>query len=192
MQALAMAGIGFLVVTSPVTVMLGAARFRGRPSTSLWCVEVLFVAAAVLVLGITLWGARENGSASPAERLDLNPFSHSPVVSAWATQWLGNLALGVPAGVLGAARFPVLRQWQVSALLGTSIFLFIEVAQFVMDAGRVASVQDLLLGSTGWTLGSLACGRFVAWTRQSTGSHRPRHLARLLAGTRQPAVDGRK
>ncbi|MGW6728536.1 VanZ family protein [Nocardia sp. NPDC055029] len=99
-----------------------------------------------------------------------------------------NLVLFVPLGFLLPLRFPrlsgALRMTGVGALLSATL----EVAQYVLDLGRVSSVDDVLMNAAGAGVGALLATVHVA-RRESGYSHSDRVLTQLESVT---SVGGRR
>jgi glycopeptide antibiotics resistance protein len=70
----------------------------------------------------------------------------------------GNLAAFAALGSLAPVRWP-LRLWQV-AVLGAVCSVTVESLQFLLDLGRVASVDDVLLNTGGAVLAALLSHRW--------------------------------
>lgn len=109
------------------------------------------LALASLTLRPMPLGGRSTSLVPLSDVMDL--LTGSVDVSVPATQILGNIALFVPFGLLAPLAFG----WAVgrTLLATTSIALGVEVLQFVMATGRVASIDDVLLAALGGGLGAL-------------------------------------
>ncbi|MEV0062270.1 VanZ family protein [Nocardia sp. NPDC050718] len=89
-----------------------------------------------------------------------------------------NLILFVPLGFLLPLRFPrlagVLRMTAVGALVSTTL----ELLQYVLELGRVSSIDDVLLNAAGAGLGAALAAVHVA--RRESGSARSDRVLRRL------------
>lgn len=85
--------------------------------------------------------------------MDLNPFSGNFDTAAMRRQLAGNVLLPTPVAVLATLRFGHLRIVWVRTVVGLALMLALEAAQYVVG-GRVASLQDVLAGTVGWTAAS--------------------------------------
>lgn len=107
----------------------------------------------------------------------------------------GNLMLLLPLGMLAPLRLGWFQHIGRAALSGLLLSCGIEIAQFFLIPGRVASTDDIVLNTTGAAVGALltiAPGRiraaFATTEHRITGdlrthpaTHRPRRLARQRA-----------
>ena len=117
--------------------------------------EVAFIGGIIGLIGVSLFGR-----IGPDRALDLNPFSGNLESTASRSQMIGNLLLPLPVGIIAAARWPRQRRLLTSAASGFGVLLALETMQFVMG-GRVAALQDVLLGGTGWAIGSVLVSAFL-------------------------------
>ncbi len=83
-------------------------------------------------------------------------------LGAVVVQVVGNLAVFAAFAVLAPVRWP-LRLWQVAAIAAVGS-VTVESLQFLLDLGRVASVDDVLLNTGGAVLAALIARR---WHRKS-------------------------
>jgi glycopeptide antibiotics resistance protein len=79
----------------------------------------------------------------------------------------GNVLLFAPIGSLVALRLPRVRSLGMAAIVGAVASTAVEVAQYVMDQGREASVTDVLLNTAGVMLGFVFARALVARRRSS-------------------------
>ncbi|WP_436775732.1 VanZ family protein [Yinghuangia sp. YIM S09857] len=90
-----------------------------------------------------------------------------------------NLAVFVPLGFLLPLRCPAFAGAARMALVGAAASLALETAQYVLDMGRVSSVDDVLMNAAGAAAGALLSQVHVA-RRESARSYGDRIAARLL------------
>jgi hypothetical protein len=116
---------------------------------------VLVAALLVLVWGVAVAYMTLRTGTGLGVRLNLLPLLFDGRAS--AVDAVLNVFVFVPLGLLAAAAGIRFRALLPGALV---ITLSIEVAQFVMDAGRTADVNDLITNAAGaclgWALGALA------------------------------------
>jgi glycopeptide antibiotics resistance protein len=153
------------IVVGVVVAWLAA---RGRPrDLRRMIVDASLVAAAAAALVLTL---------APAEppsdrRLDLVPFRELQPVGydhpSALLEMTGNVLLFAPIGSLVALRLPRVRSLGMAAIVGAVASTAVEVAQYVMDQGREASVTDVLLNTAGVMLGFVFARALVARRRSS-------------------------
>lgn len=70
----------------------------------------------------------------------------------WIRQFVGNLLLLLPVGLLGPIAFPLLNGWARVSLVAFALSVAIEVAQLWIP-NRMADVDDVLLNVAGALLG---------------------------------------
>jgi hypothetical protein len=137
-------------------------RRVGVAAAGLWfaavCLITLHPRPAILTV---------DGSTRP---VDLVPFRSvydllfSADANTSAGQVLGNLVLFAPIGVLAPIIWPVARAAGRNALLtGVGLAVLIEVSQWAMASGRVASIDDVLLAGVGTCLGYLLGAPAMSW-----------------------------
>jgi glycopeptide antibiotics resistance protein len=153
----------FLWLTGTIVLLSGVlAWWRARrlgwpsalratlPDTTLL---VALAAIAVLTLGQPL--------DPQVERVNLIPFRDllwaldgqvEPAVA--VTELVANVLLFVPLGSALAMRHPLASVWRIAGV-AAGVSLVVEVAQAVMDTGRLADVTDVLANTAGAILGAL-------------------------------------
>lgn len=89
-----------------------------------------------------------------------------------------NLVLFVPLGFLLPLRFPRVSGVGRMAAVGALVSATLEVLQYVLELGRVSSVDDVLLNAAGAGIGAALARRHVA-RRESGSSRSDRVLVRL-------------
>ena len=153
----------FLILVIPG--LLGLVLFRrrqvsrGRAERLLPGPLVLNVALACALLGVALitLSARPYGSDG---RLDLIPFH--PLWTALTGQidasrvvatFGANIVLFVPLGFLLPLRWPRLDGWPSIVFATAFISALIETAQYLMNIGRVAQLDDVIFNALGGLLG---------------------------------------
>ncbi len=140
-----------ILVAAPLCLGLLMMRRRQRAPMARSLSEALLLISVVAVLAVTLLPA-----VGPPERsVEWIPFTDL-TSSARRTQVVLNLALLFPTGILLVIALPTTRSLTrvLSAALGLP--LLIEITQATLPLGRVASTEDLILGSTGLLLGGLS------------------------------------
>lgn len=151
-----------------------------RPSALAVIARVLLV-PYTLILALIVWlpdaqAARVTGlvgrlAHSLANRLDL-----SPTTTYTAFEFLANIALFIPFGILLAVGWKRLKTWQL-ALLGLATSALIEGVQLFLPT-RFSTVSDLIANTAGAVIGCLAI-RVIGW------------LASVPAPTRRPMTTAR-
>ena len=145
---------------------IAAARRRDRLRPSI--VATALAAWLVALLFMTL---RPAGS---TVRINLVPDLGGTDFSAFDT--LANVAVFVPVGlILAAAGWTVLR----AVALGAGVSLSIEIAQYLVDVGRAADVNDLITNTAG-----AALGWTIGWAIQAGRRERARRTARSSSRAR--------
>ncbi|MFH8337041.1 VanZ family protein [Streptomyces sp. AM6-12] len=126
------------------------------------CAFVLMVAFAVVLAKLTL--APSPASVSLAHS-NLHPgrsiraYLDAPGLRDAVKQIGGNIALGVPFGVLVPVLAPGARGiWRV-LLLTACVMLLVELAQGALITGRAFDVDDVILNTSGALIGYLLVGR---------------------------------
>jgi hypothetical protein len=80
-------------------------------------------------------------------------------------QVLGNLLVLAALGLFGPIRYPALRSVPAVGLVAAGVSTLIELSQYALDLGRVASIDDVLLNTTGATVAALLS--WPAWHRRA-------------------------
>lgn len=114
----------------------------------------------------------------------LRLYLHQPSVRDAVKQIGGNVALGVPFGVLLPILVPKARGPLRVLLVTGLVMLLVELAQGTLVEGRSFDIDDVILNTTGALLGYLLLGR-----RISRAVHPPRrHWWQRRARTAKPAA----
>ncbi|MFF7850872.1 VanZ family protein [Streptomyces sp. NPDC007910] len=123
--------------------------------------------ALVPFLLVTLahgYGTENRISAVPLrEILDASAHADVDLSDARAVNLVGNVLLLVPFGTAAAFVWPGRRRVLKTALTGAALSVTVEVAQYALSLGRVTSVDDVLLNTSGAALGAVLVRR---WTRR--------------------------
>lgn len=169
---------GFLGLAGMVALLSGAlAWWRARrlgwraalgatlPDTTLL---VALAAIAALTLGRPL--------DPQVERVNLIPFRDllwaldgqaQPAVA--VMELVANVLLFVPLGSALAARHPRASTWWVAGV-AAAVSLAVEVAQALMNTGRLADITDVLANTTGGVLGAMLWAAIGSGDRPSAGT----------------------
>ncbi|WP_240450078.1 VanZ family protein [Streptomyces sp. S1] len=163
------------VCLTALAAAIGAHRARreaGRPPTAdRGRGRAVFAAVALLALVpfllVTLahgYGTENRISAVPLrEILDASAHADVDLSDARAVNLVGNVLLLVPFGTAAAFVWPGRRRVLKTALTGAALSVTVEVAQYALSLGRVTSVDDVLLNTSGAALGAVLVRR---WTRR--------------------------
>lgn len=151
------AAVALLILVSPAFTLgwwWRSRQLRGTvPKPELTALlEVLLVASVIGIAGVSLFG-----QIGDRRVLDLNPFGGRFDSAAMRRQLIGNVLLPTPVAVFATSRFGRLRTMWAQALIGFGLMFALEGAQYVVG-GRVASLQDVLAGTLGWTAASWLTG----------------------------------
>ena len=129
-------------------------RLRVRSALARSALDVAIAWTVVAMLVVAFYGY---GTGAPTgERVQLVPlqefFGEQPTAVSWLL--LGNILLYLPIGLFVALRMP---RWSVVQITigAATASLLVEIAQFIADDGRVASVDDVLLNTLGALIGAL-------------------------------------
>lgn len=83
-----------------------------------------------------------------------------------------NLIVFLPLGFLLPLRLPRFGGVRRMFLFGAALSALLETAQYVLDLGRVSSIDDVLMNAAGAAIGAwLARGPFAHWTAPSDSPH---------------------
>jgi glycopeptide antibiotics resistance protein len=129
-------------------------RSRRVPPATKAMAEAGFLLSTCGVLMVTLLP-----TPGPGNVIEWVPFSDLSS-SARRAQIVANLLLLAPSGFLGVIAFSSLKTRKTLVLFAVITSLSIETAQWLMPLGRVASVEDVLLG-TASLLGGGSLGVFA-------------------------------
>lgn len=105
-------------------------------------------------LAVLLAGTLSGGRSDDALPFDLNPFTMNDPLRVVAAEWLLNVALFVPLGIL----FPLLLQRRrvvTTVAVGAVLSLLVELTQFTFQLNRDPSVTDIICNTVGAFLGTL-------------------------------------
>jgi glycopeptide antibiotics resistance protein len=153
----------FLLVVVPALLILLLYRVtlvrRGRSDKLLPRRLVLNVALACTILGVFLitLTARPYGSDGRTDLIPFHPLwtaltgeiDASRVVATFGA----NILLFVPLGILLPLKWPRLDHPVTATLITAGLSAAIEVAQYYMNAGRVAQVDDVIFNALGGLIG---------------------------------------
>ncbi|MFB7511998.1 VanZ family protein [Streptomyces sp. NPDC056144] len=148
------------------------------------------VAFAVVLARLTL---EASPASAPLTHSNLTPgrsieaYLTRPAFLDTVKQLGGNIALGVPFGILLPLLSRKARGFLRVALLTAATMLFVELVQGALVTGRAFDVDDVLLNTTGALLGYLAVGRRLG--RAVHPRTRPRWWQRRRPA-RTPAAPG--
>lgn len=152
----------------PVLVILlaGVRRRLGHSHRSAWRTAALDVGLAYSTI-VPIWLTMVPGG-NPG--LVLHPWTDIPTMPHDAL--LGNLLLLAGIGFFGPMRFRLMASVTRTTLLAMTMSCAIEVCQYTLPIGRVASIDDVILNTSG-----AATAAIVAWPwwqrrRKVTGSGR--------------------
>ena len=129
-------------------------RLRVRAAVARSALDVAIAWTVVAMLVVAFYGYGE--AAASGDRVQLVPlqefFGDQPTAISWLL--FGNVLLYVPIGLFVALRVP---RWSVLQITigAAAASLLVEIAQFIADDGRVASVDDVLLNTLGGLIGAL-------------------------------------
>jgi glycopeptide antibiotics resistance protein len=142
----------------PVAVLLG---WRALPR---WRAEILIVA------GTLPWLVMAFAPQPAPSAIDLVPLNDLATQAADApavlvAQVVGNLLFLAAFGFVAPIRWPGLAGPVRLLAAGAALSTAIEVIQYVLDVGRVSSMDDVLINATGALLAGLASRRWWAITR---------------------------
>lgn len=130
------------------------AAARGRRRTLLLAVAT---AAYLVVLARLTLAADDAAGAGGILKAWAEAFFATPWTR-WITfellEFIANIALFVPAGLLGALWLG--RRWWLAIPIGFAISAAIETTQALTLAGRVADVRDLVSNTAGTAIGTFA------------------------------------
>jgi glycopeptide antibiotics resistance protein len=164
-------GAGKSVTT--VTTRNGRAADQGRPPVAppaTVTVRVLVMLAAfVVMVGFAVVLARLTLSPSAASvdlaHTNMRPgasirdYLDQPEFRDTVKQLGGNIALGVPFGVLLPVVWPRARGLLRAAVVTAAVMILVEVAQGLLVEGRAFDIDDVILNTAGSILGYLLLGR---------------------------------
>ncbi|WP_053648239.1 MULTISPECIES: VanZ family protein [unclassified Streptomyces] len=175
------------VCLTVIAVVIGARRARREaehpPYAGRGRSRAVFAAVALLALVpfllVTLshgYGTEGRISAVPfREILDASAHADVDLSDVRAVNLVGNVLLLVPFGAAAAFVWPGRRRVLKTALTGAALSLTVEVAQYALALGRVTSVDDVLLNTSGAALGAVLVRR---WNRRAR-PERPGRPGRL-------------
>ncbi|MEW1904205.1 MULTISPECIES: VanZ family protein [unclassified Streptomyces] len=167
----------FSVCLTVLAVAIGARQARreakGPPPAGPGGGRAVFGLVALLALVpfllITLshgYGTENRISAVPfREILDASAHADVDLSDVAAVNLVGNVLLLVPFGAAAAFVWPGRRRVLKTALTAAALSLTVEVAQYALSLGRVTSVDDVLLNTSGAALGAFLVRRWTRTTR---------------------------
>lgn len=171
------AGIGVVVL-----VLLCRAELAGKAELVRRAALSLLGCWVVLAVYATLAGLRP--ADMPRSYFNLVPFrSFSSDPPRTLSEVAGNVALFVPLGML----LPFLsRRWSLPRVLLLALVLsaLLEVCQYVLNRGRLADIDDVMLNALGAVLG------WLAWRLVSKDSQRLLRLPSQPTSASRPALSG--
>ncbi|MDD9349195.1 MULTISPECIES: VanZ family protein [unclassified Mumia] len=157
--------LALLPVAAVVAWALARVRRRaGSPTRSAWRVSLTEVG---IVYGTAPWVWLTMEPGNPAETGTVSLVPLRDVVTMPPYQVVGNLLVFAVLGLLIPVRFRALASVPRVMVVAAFCSLLIEVTQYVVQLGRVASVDDILLNSVGAGLAALVSR---PWWRRSRGA----------------------
>lgn len=162
-----------LLPIAALTVWALARRRLRRGATPGWAWRAS-LAEVGLVYGTVPWLVMTMLPAAGGARGQLSLVPLRDLLTMPIYQIVGNLLVFAALGFFAPMRFSVLASlWRVVALAAAGSVL-IEITQFVLPLGRVASIDDVLLNTAGAGLAALASRRWWCrpadrWTPASPG-----------------------
>lgn len=117
-------------------------------------------------------GAGHAGSSSGSSRVSLSlmhdlTFLFGTTPTAFLVNLIGNLAVFFAVGVFAPVRFAALARLSRVLALAAVLSVLAESAQWMLDLGRVSSIDDVLVNTVGAGLGALLSRPWWATTRDS-------------------------
>ena len=163
------------VIAVPLLVAVAAVRARrlGRLEAA---AEVIAVAGTLPWLWMVLSPLPQESDVHLVPLHELGWYLNGDLGSV-AVQFFGNLAVFAAFGAAAPVRW-VLRL-PVVALLAAAGSATVEVLQFLLDMGRVASVDDVLLNTVGAVLAALATRHWWRSRRENRPQRHPDVLGRI-------------
>lgn len=156
MPLLVVAYVAFALLLAALSVLGIVHAGRGRPISR----RTARIALGAWLIALVLMTLRPAGS---TERLNLIPDLGGAAFSAFDT--IANMAVFLPLGlILAASRHTI---WK-SLAIGLVVSLGVETAQFIIDAGRAADINDVITNVAG-----TAVGWGVAWAINRARAPRP-------------------
>lgn len=130
-------------------VLASARRVAGRPPALAWrtsILDVCLVYGTVIPIWLTMLPGGESG-------VSLVPFRDMATTPPY--EIVGNMMLLAAVGLLAPMRFRALASVTRTTLVAMALSCAIETCQYVLPIGRVASVDDVLLNTTGAALAAM-------------------------------------
>jgi glycopeptide antibiotics resistance protein len=164
------------VLALPVAVLIVIVLLRWRTSSGIAPREALrrSVAEVGAVAGTLPWLWMVLTPTSGDRQVTLVPLrdiaelaSAPPVVA--VVQVGGNLLVLAAFGAFLPVRFAALARLHRVAATAAGVSATIELLQYVLNLGRVSSVDDVLMNTTGALIGALITRRW--WARRSVTAH---------------------
>jgi glycopeptide antibiotics resistance protein len=130
---------------------------RGMPTKKAYASSVLNFVVTIFLLGLLILTLAPSADRArtvewmPFEQLGQGGSSREAVVA----EMLGNVILFIPVGLLAPARWQAMRSFKRVILAGAAFSLLIETLQFALNLGRQPSVTDIIMNTSGATLGWL-------------------------------------
>ncbi|BCB80562.1 hypothetical protein GCM10022251_02890 [Phytohabitans flavus] len=153
------------VVALTVAVLAGVRRRRGMPPRVAWWRSAAEVG---MVAGTLPWVWMILTPKDAPRRVHLTPFRDIAVQltdpSTLVVQIGGNLLVFAALGFFAPIRWPVLAGAGRVFAFGAAASILVELAQYVLDLGRVSSVDDVLVNAVGATV---ACILSRRWWREA-------------------------
>jgi glycopeptide antibiotics resistance protein len=156
---------------APVAAPLSGRRAARSPAAALLRILIMLVAFVGMVAfagvlaRLTLTPSHASvgiahSNLHPGESLRL--YMDQPSVRDAVKQIGGNLALGLPFGVLAPVLAPKARGLLRVLVVTAAVMLLVELVQGAVIAGRSFDIDDVILNTTGSLLGYLLLGRRIA------------------------------
>jgi glycopeptide antibiotics resistance protein len=169
---------GFLWLAAMIALLSGiiawwrARRLGWRAALNATLPDTVLLVALAAIVVLTLGRPLD----PQVERVNLIPFRDllwaldgQVELAVAVTELVANVLLFVPLGSALAVRHPGASTWWIAGV-AAAVSLAVEVAQAVMDAGRLADVTDVLANTIGAAVGAMLWGLIISGGRADQGS----------------------